>query len=47
MGKHSIWIVTAALPPTIEIDHPFLFAIRDDKTGAILFTGRVLDPTQH
>ncbi len=32
-------------PPTIMIDHPFLFVIRDDKTGAVLFAGRVLDPT--
>jgi serpin B len=33
--------------PSITIDHPFLFAIRDDATGAILFAGRVLDPSQH
>ncbi|HEY3832188.1 MAG TPA: serpin family protein [Acidimicrobiia bacterium] len=43
----GIAVETMSLPPTIEIDRPFLFAIRDDKTGAILFTGRVLDPTQH
>lgn len=29
---------------TMVVDHPFFFAIRDDATGAILFTGTVLDP---
>jgi serpin B len=25
-------------------DHPFLFFIRDRKTNAVLFAGRVIDP---
>ena len=29
---------------TLRFDHPFMFVIRDTKTGAILFMGRVLDP---
>jgi len=30
---------------TLVIDRPFLFALRDRDTGAILFLGRVVDPT--
>ena len=31
-------------PPRLTIDKPFLFAIRDTTTGAIVFLGRVMDP---
>ena len=31
-------------PVIFRADHPFLFFIRDRKTNAVLFSGRVLDP---
>ena len=31
-------------PPTITIDHPFIFVIREMKTGLILFAGTVNNP---
>lgn len=34
-----------ANPIVLEIDRPFLFALRDRETGTVLFLGRVLDPT--
>jgi serpin B len=40
---------TAVLPGRIarlSLDHPFLLFLRDDSSGAILFAGRVADPTQ-
>ncbi len=32
-------------PVTVRVDRPFLFAVRDVPTGAILFLGRVGDPS--
>jgi serpin B len=31
---------------TVRADRPFLFVIRDRPTGAVLFVGRVVDPTR-
>jgi serine protease inhibitor len=31
--------------PTIDINRPFLYVIRDKGAGTILFIGRVTDPS--
>jgi serine protease inhibitor len=31
---------------SINIDRPFLMFLRDDATGAVLFAGRIEDPSQ-
>ena len=34
-----------AAPVTLRVDRPFLFAVRDLPTDAIVFLGRVADPS--
>jgi serpin B len=31
-------------PPVFRADHPFLFLLRENSTGSLLFMGRVVDP---
>jgi serine protease inhibitor len=41
--------VTSAGPDlnTFRVDHPFVFAIREKDTNAILFIGKVMDPLEN
>jgi serpin B len=47
-GATTVTVGTADVPASqfsITMDHPFFYAIRDDRTGELLFVGVLLDPT--
>jgi len=40
----SVIVTTSAFNPTFNADHPFVFLIQHEKTGAILFIGKIMNP---
>jgi serpin B len=40
----SVEVGVTSLPPTISVDRPFLFAIRERFSGTVLFLGLMMDP---
>lgn len=44
-GVTSVEISRASLPPEMTVDRPFLFAVRERSSGAILFIGKVMRPS--
>ena len=40
----SVGIIRTSLPPSIRIDRPFVFMIREKSSNAILFIGKLMTP---
>lgn len=41
----AVMMRSKSMPPQFIANHPFLFIIRENSTGTILFIGRVMDPS--
>jgi serpin B len=49
-GATAVEMRAGSAPPRKEVefnaDHPFVFLVRDNRSGSILFLGRVVDPSK-
>jgi len=49
-GATAVVMYAGSAPPRKEVefraDHPFVFLVRDNRSGSILFLGRVFDPSK-
>jgi serine protease inhibitor len=45
-GSTTVPIGVTVVGPQMTVDHPFLYAIRDDTTGTLLFVGVLMDPSK-
>jgi serpin B len=43
----ALMMMMQCLPPQFNCDCPFLYMIKDNLTGLVLFAGRVTNPTQN
>ena len=41
-----VMVATRSKTSSFIVDHPFIFLIRENATGSILFLGRIIDPTK-
>ena len=44
--EYGLFGGSSGSPVTLTVDHPFMYLIRESTTGAILFVGRVCDPSK-
>jgi serpin B len=46
VGEIGLMGKPTAVPVVVHVDHPFLYVVADQHTGAVLFIGRVVDPAE-